>query len=128
MTYDEYVALKTPRSAPGIHVSEVGGEDRTLIYGYTLGRSAFHAYKKDGELHVLVHDGEGRLPVCYVHGLWLNPEAFAPDKRAYPEDCDFEFCRLLQSRGVDVCFTTYREFSDNHNAAFKGLTAEELGR
>ena len=32
---------------------------------------------------------------------------FVPDKRLYPERCDYNFCRLLKEKGIHLPFTTW---------------------
>lgn len=118
MNENDYAAYKseaTPTDAPVvIHVGEVPGDDRTLVYGYSRTYDAehnesthtVHAYKRDGALHVVFYDHNGER-VYAVSGASVAVEDFIPHKRAYPERCDVGFARLLRERGYPLNFTTF---------------------
>ena len=83
--------------------------DRTLLFGYTCERLTWHVYIKDEKIYAVIYNHpsskdhfkkEIPIPynVCYI-----------PDKRLYPERCDFEFCKLLKEWGYDLPFTTWTE-------------------
>jgi hypothetical protein len=48
-----------------------------------------------------------------------------PDKRIYPEACDYEFCKLLTQAGVTLNPTSYNAARDLSNA-FHGKCLHEL--
>lgn len=49
---------------------------------------------------------------------------YVPDKRLYPEACDFEFCRLLKERGISLPFTVFN--SERVAKDFYGFTLEDV--
>lgn len=78
--------------------------DRTLLYGYTCDRYTWHVYVENQEIITLFY-GFGEMKEVYVS----EDRYYVPDKRLYPECCDFEFCALLKERGVHLPFTTFNE-------------------
>lgn len=51
-------------------------------------------------------------------------EYYIPDKRLYPEACDYHFCKLLKDKGVNLPFTSYNE--RRTKADFYGFTLEDI--
>jgi hypothetical protein len=84
-------------------------EERTLLYGYTCDRDTFHIYLRSGELHKIIFKHNEHKPSVHKHGQELPLEGIVPNKRLYPEACDFEFCVLLSSVGINLPFTTFDE-------------------
>ncbi|WP_336784074.1 hypothetical protein [Paenibacillus illinoisensis] len=82
-------------------------EDRTLLYGYTCDRETWHVYLKGLEIHVYVYGGYNSSEGYEVFPTHNNH--FVPDKRLYPERCDFEFCKLLKMQGVNLTFTSWSD-------------------
>lgn len=121
MTPDQVQSLKTLRAGRVLKGRELKDQsNRTLMYGYTVDRLSVHVYLKDGVLHQLTYTGlrrtsehEGFACATVSHrdessvyfagdlSMWL------PSQRAYPEQCDFEFCSLLASAGVEVPFASF---------------------
>lgn len=101
-------------------------KDRTLLYGYTCERKTFHTYLKDMEIHVVVYDvnysGKPH-PVGMKEIEVHSNQDYVPDKRLYPETCDYTFCKLLKRLGIELPFTTYNE--DRPKANFYGFTLED---
>lgn len=136
--YDTF-CTETPEAAPVISINHLlNRTPRTLIYGYTFERHDFHVYiGTDAAIHALVYTevsadpetGNARFLVFSHAGpggreLESNHE-FLPSKRAYPEACDLEFCRLLRSHGLQPSFTTFteREVVDGQSGQlYKGET------
>lgn len=81
-------------------------KDRTLLWGYTVERASFHVYLLDGVLHLYIYDRYSP-PVRKTEDDNLEPQEWVPDKRLYPEACDYEFCALLKKHGAWISFTTY---------------------
>lgn len=54
---------------------------------------------------------------------------YVPDKRLYPERCDYNFCLLLKERGVHLPFTTWTEpieiYLDDPRYPYYGFTLED---
>jgi hypothetical protein len=146
MNRDEYKTLTTSSPAKNAVITAdqlLNRMPRTLIYGYTLERHTFHVYLGlDEAIHVLVYKdvsddpetGAARYLILDHAGpggrqLESNRE-FLPSKRAYPESCDFEFCKVL--RGVELypSFTTFTDDADEPRNEkfypFAGKTAHPL--
>jgi hypothetical protein len=93
----------------GRTVSADGWGDRTLLYGYDVDRRTHHVYQKDGVLHLMVYTDSvaGGALTHYVSGEELPLDGLVPNKRLYPEACDYVFCRRLREAGIRLPFTTY---------------------
>lgn len=85
--------------------TDLSTEDRTLIYGYTCDRETFHVYIKDEKVHIVRYKYKGDLTELPV----FSAARCVPNKRIYPETCDYEFCCFLHNEGVTLPFTTYNE-------------------
>ncbi len=112
--------------------------DRTLIYGYTCERHTFHVYLQDGKFHKFVyrggyagtniHGNRYEVPVEVVEEtVWdstsfVEPSELLPNKRTYPERCDYDFCVLLRSAGMDLNFTSWMDLPEHYlqNHQFHG--------
>ncbi|MFB5759054.1 hypothetical protein [Paenibacillus medicaginis] len=91
---------KLPISAEDL----VNKNNRTLLYGYTSERDTWHVYLKDNEIHTIRYKDNSCITMlvdCNSH--------YVPDKRLYPERCDYEFCLLLKKNRVNLPFTTWTE-------------------
>lgn len=123
MLKSEYEALSDEMyKEPTVSMAEVGYGDRTLIYGYTCERLTFHAYVKYAELHVVIFG-----PDEYVQsGVELEAARMVPDKRVYPQWCDYDFCKLLISKGVSVPFTNFSEPYEGEKAHFAPYYGDTL--
>lgn len=99
-------------------------EPRTLIYGYTSEKHSFHVYLYAGAVHKVVYDATGKLLSHKSQRDSLPFSECVPDKRIYPETCDFEFCSLLKRRGVHLPFYNWND--KRERAAFYGKRLEEL--
>ena len=79
----------------------VDKKDRTLLYGYTCNKETWHVYIKDEQIHIVVYDFEWddklkkHKPSKLREIIPFSNCDFIPNKRLYPETCDFEFCKLL---------------------------------
>jgi hypothetical protein len=133
MLIEEYEYLqRNPESAPLIRATDLPNnrEDRTLLYGYTVERTTWHVYLKDGLIHRIEYrsDAKGPYMVGVCHGVqkaWA-PRRLLPDKRAYPERTDYQFARLCRDAGCRIEFTTYDADRVVQDAAFQGLILEEM--
>lgn len=103
--------------------------DRTLIYGYNIQRQTFHVYLKAGVIHKVTYLETSQSATLLEHKIESeisSDESYAPDKRAYPERCDFEFCSLLTSHGAQISFTNFEGDRARAGGAYFGLTLEDL--
>jgi hypothetical protein len=127
MRIDQYQALIKSQKADfcAIHADEldVPSQDRTLLYGYTCDRDTFHVYLMDGVLHRVIYNHDNKV-LSHEMGQSLSPYLLAPNKRAYPETCDEQFCRLMITRGQEISFTTFNEMREP--SLFHGKIREEL--
>lgn len=98
--------------------------DRTLLYGYTCSRSTFHVYMKNQEIHTLIYKrGLDNKPVDLRERTVTCNREYLPDKRLYPETCDYEFCKLLKDAGYNLPFTCWD--NEREEDVFYGYTLEE---
>jgi hypothetical protein len=81
--------------------------DRTLLWGYTKSHNSFHVYLYNGVLYCYVYDYQNNPVDIMVDEIPMRD--LFPDKRLYPEACDYEFCSLLKRYGVNLPFTTFRD-------------------
>lgn len=125
MTQDELKALDGIAAAVPTISADDGG-DRTLLYGYDVDRRTHHLYQVDGILHLVVYTDSqsGGDLVRYETGRELPLEGVAPNKRLYPEACDFAFCRRLRQAGAHLPFTTYDP--SRADKPFHGLLIGEI--
>src|SRR5687768_1965196 len=82
-------------------------DPKTLLYGYDTDRYTWHTYQDEqGHLSRVVYNHNGDL-LNRIHGFQLCVDFLVPNKRLYPEACDFEFCKELKSLGIGLPFTTF---------------------
>lgn len=138
MTHDQYLELQVLSAQPPVVCGHMLTDqtNRTLVYGYTCERHTFHVYLEQGDLIRVIYDHDGLcLSVLKeIHGQGLAVASCLPDKRAYPERCDYEFAQRLLSLGSMLPFTTWpKELAQPvqpaqpaQPAAFFGKKFEEL--
>lgn len=103
--FNSFTGLVIPSAPRGVDLQD--HRPRTLIYGYTLERHSFHLYLDDEcRLQRVIYDHHDvLLEACSENSLaWHDCR---PDKRAYPESCDLEFCRTLELAGYLMPFTKF---------------------
>jgi hypothetical protein len=106
-----------------ISADELSPHPRTLIYGYTCDRDTFHVYLDVHDLiHIVVYKGKTLLYSSF--GESVEARLCVPDKRLYPEACDFEMCTLLKTKDVELPFTIFNP--DRPRSDFYGLKLDEL--
>ena len=52
---------------------------------------------------------------------------FVPDKRLYPERCDYHFCRALKEKGIDLPFLHWSEEIEPNEKGYYGFILEDIG-
>lgn len=113
-----------------VDVSSFAQKDKTLIYGYTLDRHTHHVYAKNGQIFSVIYDYDEKI---LSRNTWKAYESIreediahvVPDKRLYPEMCDYLFCDTLEKNlGVYLPFTTFEAPKEQQD--FYGLTLEQL--
>lgn len=107
--------------------------NRTLLFGYTCDRETFHVYIKDQNIHVVIYkcdyniDSDGNIKIVNINMKEIDVKSnydFVPNKRLYPEKCDYYFCRLLKNRNIDLPFTGWTD--DVEEKDFYGYTLEDV--
>jgi hypothetical protein len=90
--------------------------DRTLLYGYDCERRTHHVYLQHGMVYQTIYENGLQGAVVHDRTNWssspitlLEVKTLIPNKRLYPERCDFEFCRWLISYGLEPIFTVFDE-------------------
>lgn len=119
------VEYQTLRNMPGVvEVPLSSGDllnkaDRTLLYGYTCDRNTWHVYLKDEEIHTVMYMDKKDIQEIQV----TSNNGYIPDKRLYPERCDFEFCSFLKNLGYSLPFTSWTDLPLEHqNKGYYGET------
>lgn len=126
LTLDDVNEIRDLESeSPTVSVSEMKDRrSRTLIYGYDCDRNTFHLYLEDEVFHAVVYDHKNTL-LSHTGGTTIPVSATVPNKRVYPETCDYEFCKLIEPRlDNSIPFTTYNAKRDATRPFFGSVIAE----
>ena len=106
----------------------LNNKDRTLLYGYTCTRETFHVYLKNNEIYTVMYNNDysvDRTKPKDMRELAIKSNYdYVPDKRLYPETCDYEFCKLLKERDISLPFTGYNE--ERPSQDYYGFTLEDI--
>jgi hypothetical protein len=107
-------------------------EAKTLLYGYDCDRNTWHVYQNaTGEIFLYIYKGlsfsrTGEVleltpikELCVTNEGIGSYEELIPNKRLYPQYCDYTFCSFLKREGVHLPFTTY-EMPKNDSIPFAG--------
>lgn len=106
MTKKELESLKCFNASKMITIDDlVNQNDRTVLYGYNCDSATWHVYIKDKEIRICKYYYKDTPTIVIIDDIY----DYVPDKRLYPECCDFEFCSLLRKHNIDLPFTTYNE-------------------
>lgn len=126
MNKSEYELLKVVwRDKPILGLDDLSDtSNRTLLWGYTCERDSWHVYIEDGEIHTVMYGYNDMLKHYHSCCATDNPSDWIPDKRLYPEACDYEFCKLLKEYGYSLPFTTWND--DRAAQQYHGKTLSEL--
>jgi hypothetical protein len=113
LTIEQYQSLlgKTKPQKPYFSVDVMSDmTPRTLAYGYTCDRETFHVYLDEkGLINRLVYRSDETV-VSHSAQKGFPADELIPNKRLYPEACDFEFCeKLLPLLEYGLPFTSYNE-------------------
>jgi hypothetical protein len=88
---------------PDTMIGIIPGKDRTLLYGYDCDRRTWHVYQQHGWLHHVIYSGSNRE---FDFIASADARGLVPNKRLYPEACDYDFCRELKRLDIHPTFTT----------------------
>lgn len=129
MTPEQVTTLRNIASEPerAISIEDLADRsERTLVYGYDVDRNTFHLFVRAGEIRRALYrrDGEDFELISMASGDFM-PRACVPNKRAYPERCDFEFCRLISERRITVPFTSFDDSGREFEGPFFGPVFDE---
>ena len=80
--------------------------DRTLMYGYTCERNTFHLYIKNETFFCVVYDHDKNFLSKFSTTAISVNDCF-PNKRVYPESCDYEFSMLLASKNARPAYLAF---------------------
>jgi hypothetical protein len=107
--------LKDLQTTAGIDymIGPVPGPDRTMLFGYDCDRRTWHIFKKDGQLHKAVYIGSNRQFEEMASGDALDARHVIPNKRLYPEACDYTFCVTLRRLDLHLSFTRFGNLFDH---------------
>lgn len=104
MTPEEEQLLLKIHYAPDYSVEVypfIGGKYRTLFYGYDCDRKTWHCYLNNCKINLHVYDGvSGETINRWGRSRWDDAHLLFPNKRLYPETCDFGFFNHLMAKGV----------------------------
>lgn len=119
MTPDQIEHLN---KVPGMDYSigAMPGEDRTLLYGYTTERATWHVYQQGGLLHKVIYIGSNPGFEFTEVAEKIDARHPIPNKRLYPEACDFIFCWEVKRRDVHLPFTNFGGTKVDPNKQFHG--------
>lgn len=130
MNYDQFLEVEEI-CTPGqdVRVSDLSdNSNRTLFWGYTAERESFHVYLYNGYMELIIYNHAYEVTTYMGRREGIAADELVPNKRLYPEACDYEFARLVIARktikGIGLPFTTY-----NHNRLpqpYYGAIAEHL--
>lgn len=129
MTQQEYDILNknVEETFPSIQLdSLIDHRDRTLLYGYDCDKDTHHLYLKDKIFYYVVYGfPDVRLYLAvYDEQEIVNPVSIIPNKRLYPEACDYDFCQELKRLSIYLPFTTFNP--DRPVEQYYGLLDEQL--
>ena len=104
--------------------------DRTLLYGYTCERETFHVYLKDNEIFVVIYNTEyyrgAPTPRNMRRIKVTSNRDYVPNKRLYPERCDYVFCKMLKDKGIQLPFTTWTDGGSATDRDYYGFTLDDV--
>ena len=106
--YEEFCGEDRQANLPTVTSGDVGGDNRTLTYGYDVERNTFHAYIHEGALYARTYSSRGEV-LSDNSGPELPAEILRPNKRVYPQYTDVQFARTLRDLGFPLPFTTWSE-------------------
>lgn len=128
MTLEEFEYLKNIDELINVKDLASNTKDRTLLCGCTCAGKTFHVYLKNNEIHAVVYNndyiGDCTKPRDMKELVIKSNYDYVPDKRLYPEACDYEFCRLLKERGISLPFTFFDKETPIQN--YYGFTLEDM--
>lgn len=84
-------------------VGVMAGADRTLLYGYDCDRRTWHVWQTGDHLFHAVYISSHEFEF-QRSAIKLDAASLVPNKRLYPEACDFDFCLALRKLGMGIPF------------------------
>lgn len=119
MNKEQYKKLTTIDSNKIIDAYDLTNmEDRTLLYGYTCERNTWHVYLQKNRIYTVIYKWNEEPEEWEI----THNCQYIPDKRLYPECCDYEFCKLLKEKGFSLPFTIWDDDNKRENTIYYGKT------
>ncbi|MFJ2662570.1 hypothetical protein [Arthrobacter koreensis] len=106
--YEQFCGEDRRANPPLVTAEDVGGDNRTLAYGYDVDRNTFHVYVHEGSLYVLTYSSRGEI-ISNNSGPELQAQLLRPNKRVYPQYTDGRFARIMRDLDFPLPFTTWSE-------------------
>ena len=98
MNLEEYRSIQRiliTKVPPHISIDDlINKTDRTLIFGFDCERRSFHLYLEKCLFRICIYNSNTVIRAEIV-GTSIDVHKCLPDKRIYPESCDYEFVALL---------------------------------
>jgi hypothetical protein len=102
------------------YTSNATRDPKTLLYGYTCDRETHHVFQDHyGHIYIYVYRNNLDKPETSIRKADVSGDGIesldelVPNKRLYPQYCDFDFCVYLKERGVHLPFTKWEEPKPN---------------
>lgn len=110
------------------YAPDTNHEPKTLLYGYNCDRRTWHVFQDhNGHIFLYVYDqgNNGKaIRDLLKHEVTekgiQSLEEIIPNKRLYPQHCDYEFCSYLKEKGVSLPFTNWSEARVREDSIFAG--------
>lgn len=126
MNLEEFEAFKLEKETalpPTIGVLDVGYQERTLAYGYTVDRHSWHLFIRSRKICCLIYDFEERA-IFDLAGYRLPAELCMPDSCIYPESVDLKFAKRMRELGFELPFKNWAGAFPAHGyAPYWGVTS-----
>lgn len=114
----QYETWKADEPSGEISLRPLDGGTKTLLWGIHLSGDRVHLFQHENAIHFVAYrsataqeqasDGQPLVLIKARGGASLSSGLLSGNERWFPERCDFEFCRDVQSRGLRLPMMPYR--------------------
>lgn len=91
---------------PLVSAEDFEGDDRTLLYGYTVARYTWHVYLRRGKIHRMIYTHKEQILDYQARPSW-GAAQLIPNKRVYPESTDYGLAVRLKRLELDVAYLPF---------------------